>query len=170
MHSSTLKRPFRHVSAFSCPGTRQSGFNLLEVLIALLVLALGLLGLAALQNLSLRFANESYGRTQATFMTYEIIDRMRANPTGVSAGHYNGFTAWLTSPPTSSDCTSTPCNTSAMANYDVSQWMTAIRQRSVLVQGAGRIQPIAGTQLFDIFVRWEEHDTQQTQVVRVHLP
>lgn len=149
---------------------RQRGFNLLEVLIALLVLAIGLLGLAALQNLSLRYANESYGRTQATLMIYEMIDRMRANSTGVIAGNYNGYSAWLTSPPASTDCTSTPCSSTAMADYDVSQWISAITQRSVLAQGAGRIQPLAGTSRFDVSVRWEEHDTPQTQVVRVQLP
>lgn len=173
MRNSTLKHPFLRISSSGRAGTRQRGFNLLEVLIALLVLALGLLGLAALQNLSLRFTNESYGRTQATLMIYEIIDRMRANPTGVALGHYNGYTVWLTSPPAFSDCSSTPCNPAAMANYDVGQWMTAITQRSVLVQGAGRIEPIPGTQRFDISVRWAESETPdlpQTQVVRVQLP
>ncbi|HLE93281.1 MAG TPA: type IV pilus modification protein PilV, partial [Sulfuricaulis sp.] len=55
------------------------GFSLIEVLVALLVLSIGLLGLAALQTTSLQYNTGSYFRTQATFLAYDIIDRMRAN-------------------------------------------------------------------------------------------
>ena len=51
----------------------------MEVLIALLVLAIGLLGLAALQGQGLRFNHDAYVRTQATVMAYDIVDRMRLN-------------------------------------------------------------------------------------------
>ena len=52
----------------------------MEVLIAMLVLAIGLLGLASLQAQSLRFNHDSYVRSQATILAYEIMDKMRANP------------------------------------------------------------------------------------------
>jgi type IV pilus assembly protein PilV len=66
----------------------QSGFSLLEVLIALLVLSIGLLGLAALQTTSLRSNEMASMRTTATQLAYDISDRMRANPAGVTAGSY----------------------------------------------------------------------------------
>jgi len=66
----------------------QSGFSLLEVLIALLVLSIGLLGLAALQTTSLRSNEMASMRTTATQLAYDISDRMRANPAGVAANGY----------------------------------------------------------------------------------
>ena len=59
------------------PGLR--GFSLLEVLVALLVLAIGLLGLAALQTRGVKFNHYAYARSQATYLAYEIMDLMRAN-------------------------------------------------------------------------------------------
>ena len=52
----------------------QRGFSLLEVLISLAVLSVGLLGLAALQTVGLRINHDSYQRTQATIMAYDIAD------------------------------------------------------------------------------------------------
>lgn len=66
----------------------QTGFSLLEVLIALLVLSIGLLGLAALQTTSLRSNEMANMRTTATQLAYDISDRMRANPEGVADNQY----------------------------------------------------------------------------------
>jgi len=67
---------------------RQHGFTLLEVLIALLILSIGLLGLAALQTKSLRSNQMASMRTTVTQLAYDISDRMRANPAGVAANEY----------------------------------------------------------------------------------
>lgn len=67
---------------------KQAGFTLLEVLIALLILSIGLLGLAALQTTGLRSNQMASMRTLATQAAYDITDRMRANPAGVAAGEY----------------------------------------------------------------------------------
>ena len=56
------------------------GATLLEVLIAVVVLAIGLLGFAALQSTSLQSGHSSYQRSQATWLAYDMLDRMRANP------------------------------------------------------------------------------------------
>jgi type IV pilus assembly protein PilV len=67
---------------------KQSGFTLLEILVAMLVLAIGLLGLAGLMASSMRNNLSASHRTQATWMAYDIIDRMRANRTSALAGTY----------------------------------------------------------------------------------
>jgi type IV pilus assembly protein PilV len=148
---------------------RQRGFTLLEVLIALVVLAVGLLGLAALQNLGLRYGNESYERSQATLLIYEMIDRMRANPSGVRGGSYDGFATYTNSPPATSGCTTAICDNNAMAIYDVNQWISAIIGKSILVGGEGRIQRQGTSFSFNVAVQWQEHDQPQTQVVQVQL-
>jgi len=58
---------------------RQRGVTLIEILITLLVLAIGLLGLAALQGVSLQTGQVAYQRSQAVSIAYEVADFARAN-------------------------------------------------------------------------------------------
>lgn len=57
----------------------QMGFSMIEVLVAVLVLALGLLGFALLQTMNLRFTQSANYRTEATNLAYDLLDQMRAN-------------------------------------------------------------------------------------------
>ncbi len=66
-----------------------AGFTLIESLVALLVLSIGLLGVAAMQLASLQANNGAFQRTQATFLAQDIADRMRANRTAAMAGDYD---------------------------------------------------------------------------------
>jgi len=68
----------------------QRGFSLIEVLIALLVLAVGLIGLAFLQVLNVRYTNSAQHRTMATNLASEVMDMMRSNPRHVVV--YNRLT------------------------------------------------------------------------------
>jgi len=61
-------------------GHRQQGTTLIEVLVALLVLAIGLLGAAALQLNALKYTDSSRTSSQASFIAYDMMDRIRANP------------------------------------------------------------------------------------------
>lgn len=60
--------------------SRQQGTTLIEVLVALLVLAIGLLGAAALQLNALKYTDSSRTSSQASFIAYDMMDRIRANP------------------------------------------------------------------------------------------
>lgn len=66
------------------------GFTLLEVLIALLVLSIGLIGLAGMLVISVKTNHSAYLRTQASFLAQSMADRMRANVLGVWNGQYKG--------------------------------------------------------------------------------
>ncbi|MGO1540483.1 MAG: type IV pilus modification protein PilV [Luteimonas sp.] len=61
-----------------------SGFSMIEVLVALLVLALGLLGFALLQTMNLRYTQSADYRTHATNLAYELLDQMRVNKLSVA--------------------------------------------------------------------------------------
>lgn len=63
----------------------QAGFSLLEVLIAVLVLAIGVLGAVLLQTNALRYSASAADQTQATFIAYDMLDRMRANSAQLSS-------------------------------------------------------------------------------------
>lgn len=65
-----------------------AGFSLIEILISLLVLGLGLLGLAMLQTTNLRLAQSANSRTTATNLAYELMDNIRANR--MLAANYGG--------------------------------------------------------------------------------
>lgn len=58
---------------------RQGGFSLLEVLIAMVVLAFGLLGFALLQTMNVRYVQSANYRTQATNLAYDLTEQMRSN-------------------------------------------------------------------------------------------
>jgi type IV pilus assembly protein PilV len=67
----------------------QRGFTLIEVLIAVLLLSIGLLGLASLQTVTLQRGNGSAQRIEAVNQIYDLLDRMRANRARARAGDYD---------------------------------------------------------------------------------
>lgn len=145
-----------------------AGFTLLEVLVALLVLSVGLLGLAALQTFSLKLNHQAYERTQATLLIDDIIDRMRANPEGVKLGAYNSVSS-STTLPSYNNCATTDCRTGTdFANYDIAMWKSAIQANGMLAAGTGAIESPDGM-LFTVTVTWQEHDLTMNQTMTVRL-
>lgn len=151
--------------------SHQQGFSLIEVLVALLVLSIGLLGLAALQTTSLQYNTGSYFRTQSTFLAYDIIDRMRANITAVVDSDNNGYdqpTTTMVTPPT--NCDTTDCSSADLALYDVRKWYDRIT--TALPRDATTNPPtiqISSTKRVTITIRWKERDLDKTQSWEVQL-
>lgn len=132
---------------------RQRGFTLLEVLIAVMLLAVGLLGLAGLQAVSLRNNHSSYLRSQATMLTYDIIDSMRSNRAAVQAGSYNiGLEDSGPTWPTSPDCMTAPCSGPQLATAEIADWIQ--RLGSTLPSGDGSIVPALAGNVVTVTVRW----------------
>lgn len=129
----------------------QSGFTLLEVLVAIVVISLGLLGLAGLQAATLRNNQIAYYRGIAIQQTYDMADRIRANQAGVAAGAYNNLTATIPADP---DCVANTCTAAQMAAADHSQWNN--NNARMLPAGAGTVVSAAGGS-FDITVSWNEN-------------
>ncbi len=139
------------------------GFTLVEVLIALVVLSISLLGLAALQTSALKFNHSGYQRSQATLLAYDILDRMRANRTkAMSSSTYNIDTTAST-PSAGTNCNSTNCTDSQLAAFDIYQWRTALTQ--TLPNGTGGVSyvDIGTTRLYTIEVRWSDISWDNTQ-------
>ena len=74
---------------FKAKANHEKGFSLIEVLISLVIIAVGLLGLASLQITGVRNNHSAYLRSQMTFLTYDIVDRMRANRISAEKGNYD---------------------------------------------------------------------------------
>lgn len=108
----------KQVNSFSPPSQApglSSGFTLIEALVTVVVMSIGMLGLAAMQSASVRFAYDSYLRTQTSFMAADLFDRMRANP----SVNYDDLTAT-----TSTNCASASadCDAATMMQFDMAQW------------------------------------------------
>ncbi|MEE4674181.1 type IV pilus modification protein PilV [Pseudomonas alliivorans] len=67
------------------PRHRQSGMTLIEVLVSVLILAIGLLGAAAIQLNALKYTDSAAMTSQASFIAYDMMDRIRANVDGNAA-------------------------------------------------------------------------------------
>lgn len=96
--------------------SRMSGVSLLEVLISVLIMGIGMLGIAAMQATALRNSQSSVERSQAVIQSYTIIDAMRANRENALAGAYNTG-GWMCSPPTGSGLSAT----------DRAAWLTSLQ-------------------------------------------
>lgn len=157
----------------------QHGFSLVEVLVALLVLSIGLLGLAALQTTSLQYNTESYFRTQATYFVYDIVDRMRLNSNGVAdGGTYDVantsavntlLSNYATCRTSSCDCDNTSCDTAELATYDLGKWYDRM---NAILPGA-KDKPatidIDASKKVTITVHWQERDLGKTQTWEIQL-
>lgn len=145
--SAGLVRPV-HVTA--------RGVTLIEVLVAVLVISIGLLGLAALQVAALQANETSYQRSQATNLAYDVIDRMRTNRTDALGGNYDtNFTA-------APDC-AIPSAGSDLAETDLNEWRMALA--CGLPNGEGFIDvdtnPAgSGNNLVTVTIRWTDRDAE----------
>lgn len=153
------------LSTFSSPrsGSIQGharGFTLIEVLIALVVLSIGLLGLAALQLESLKYNTDAYFRTQATMLAYDIIDRMKANSDAAKAGVYAAAAkpSAQTCGDTSAGCT----NTTDLANYDLGAWYTKLESVLPAAATPSSVTNLAGNQ-YRITIRWNERGVAKSR-------
>lgn len=115
----------------------QAGFNLIEVMIALVIISLGLLGLAGLQVTSLQQNQSALYRSQATLFAYDIADRMRANMDQVEAGRYFLAAGTLDDDCISYTASAAGCSDIEMASHDLAEWQNAISNELPL--GGGRV-------------------------------
>ncbi|MGF1643169.1 MAG: type IV pilus modification protein PilV [Thiotrichales bacterium] len=69
-----------------CP---QRGFTIVEIMVALMILSVGLLGLASLQMIGVKNSGNAYYRTQAVMIANETVERIRMNKPAARNGEYN---------------------------------------------------------------------------------
>jgi type IV pilus assembly protein PilV len=98
---------------------RQLGFTLLEVLVAMLIMAIGVLGITALQFKGLKYNTDANFRSQISILAYAIADRMRLNRSN-AASYVGDYTLTTTAP--------TGCNntTAADATNDLACWRSQV--------------------------------------------
>jgi type IV pilus assembly protein PilV len=100
---------------------KQSGVGMVEVLVALVVMSVGMLGIASLYVTTLQAKTTSLSRMKAVNLAYDMADRIRANPTAVA--NYILATSGTT---TATNCASATCTAAQMAASDLNQWNTLV--------------------------------------------
>lgn len=115
-------------------GRRSHGFSLIEVMVAILVLSIGLLGMAGLLSVSLGNTQNAHFRTQATNLATAALDMLRANVSNVGRYGSDDFVI-------GEDCTEPappPCEADQAAHTcDLARWRHAVC--NALPGGRGRI-------------------------------
>ncbi len=108
---------------------KQTGFTLIEILVAVLIIATALLGLVGLQAAGLRNAVTSYNRTLASQLAYSMADRMRANVLEAKNGAYSSIVP--KSATKKANCTppnnTASCSTAEMVENDLFEWNAALK-------------------------------------------
>jgi len=182
-----MKKYFQQISVKQ---NKQRGFTLLEVLITIVILSVGLLGVANLQMLGLNYNNNAYHRSQAVQLAYDIIERMRMNPDGVDAGNYSGGSTAANSTQTltftsGGSITAAPtlgtlpqcdqsnfCNAANLAIFDLYQWRDSVNAALPNLEDedgdpitTARITAL-GDSRYSIFIQWGEkvEDTDSDKV------
>lgn len=149
----------QHLAA-SKPTMKQSGFSLVEVLIALIIMSVGMLGIAGLYVQSMQAGRTSMFRHHAVTLAGDVADRIRANPRAGIA--YAGLGA-----DNSCVATGTDCNEAEMAGHDIFVWdqqaVDSLPNGDVTVAFDDTVVP----PLYTITVAWDEPGEQLSYTVTI---
>lgn len=139
----------------------QGGFSLIEVMISVLILAIGILGAGALQTVGLQVSQGAYNRSQAIVLASDIIDRMRANRTGIA--QYEGASTKTLTVKTKPAClgAAAGCTPSAIADFDLSNWKAAVE--GILPANAYGTITKTSANNYTVTVRWPEREWSGSQ-------
>jgi type IV pilus assembly protein PilV len=140
---------------------RAAGFTLIEVLVSMVILSIGLLGVAKLLLYSARSNDSAYLRSQATALAYEMLEDLRANSTQAAAGAYD--TA-LAAAPVNPGFTCAAAACANLALYDLYQWKLRLNASSGVApagalpsgQGAVATTTVASQTNVVITVSWDD--------------
>jgi type IV pilus assembly protein PilV len=151
---------------------RDQGFTLVEVLVSLVILSIGLLGMAKLVLVSSHSNDSAYLRSQATVLAYEILDKMRANVTAAVATNYDTLLNVVPAPPIPLCNTAGACTTQQqVAAYDVYIWKQHLNAATpacaascygALPDGKGQVTTVGTTTT--IIVQWDDAAAQSAFV------
>ncbi len=141
----------------------QRGFTLIEVLVAALVLAIGILGLATAMLTGLKSDKSAYFRSQASTIAYDMADRMRLNKTSVDS--YVGLDTNDATPAANTCITnSSGCSPANLVNVDFREWKANFsnvfgltKYAPMLPNGRGVITQ-DGAGRYVITITWQEDD------------
>jgi type IV pilus assembly protein PilV len=146
---------------------RQQGFSMIEVLVTMLVVSVGLLGIAGIIVTNMKNNQSSSARSQASILVNDMVDRMRANR----------GTAEVSPSPYQLALTDSPDAGAGVPGADLAQWRQAVA--AAVPAGLGAVSVNAGTGNVTVTVQWNDSRakggganaglTAQQYIVETHL-
>ncbi|HET9023124.1 MAG TPA: type IV pilus modification protein PilV [Burkholderiaceae bacterium] len=133
----------------------ERGLSMIEILVALTIVAFGMLGLFGLQARALSVQKDAFHRRQAAELVAQLAERMRANHLAVLAGRYSlNFGVDAVAPAVAAMCAA-PCSSAQVAARDLDEWRIELRRR---IPGAAAYLEWDATSRsgVDVSVAWPE--------------
>ena len=155
---------------------RADGFSMIELLVAVFVMAVGVLGVVGLQLLSLQNNRNALLRAEAARLAYDMMDRIRANADPGTGIEYDGL-ALDAGPPAATDCRANNCTGAQMEAFDHAFWKctlggyndedvcTGLGVTGFLPDGDGAIELAGG--VYTITVQWQEPNAPAVSQVTI---
>lgn len=141
-NKAVLHRP----AATRIGGRSAQGMSMIEVLVSVMVLGVGLLGIAAMQSIALRGGQGSLESSQAVMGANSIIEAMRANRANAGAYVYDGTTS----------CGTTPVAGTTLATNDLNFWVTSLKTTIGSASSTcGKIVSLGGNN-YRVTVQWDD--------------
>lgn len=151
-----------HPHGASC--ATQTGVSLLESLVALLVLALGVLGMLGVQLKTMSDNQNATHRVIAARLADDLFERIKANAGGVGGiGAYSVNSSWdeITAPPSNERCVANVCTAAQQAAFDMWTWQTRVLNTLPGGNGTTFISP-SDTEQLGVMVSWRVRNTDQS--------
>lgn len=133
----------------------QRGISLIESLVAIVVMALGILGILGVQMRTLSDTQNGVRRAQAVRLIEDLGERLQANPDAL-----NNLTTYTTSPASPTNCATSECSASALAEFDISRWRTNVSNSLPSAQAIVFI-PQGGARQLGVLIGWRESQYNQ---------
>ncbi len=138
-----------------CPKRHQTGFTVVELIVAMAVLAIGIAGAVATQATAKRNSVDAGQRSTAMYMAHDIMERMRLNKTLIDSYQGSDYGTAAFSVESTKNCLSTtPCTPAELVVYDTLQWHWLLKKGQVsltseestvgLLKPTGCIQTVGG--------------------------
>lgn len=129
---------------------RQRGISLIESLIAMVVMALGILGIVGVQMRTLTDTQSGVRRAQAIRLIDDLGERLQNNPDAL-----NNLSTYTTSPGASTDCAAGACTPAQLAVFDIRQWRLNVT--AALPGGSATVfVPKGGARQLGVMIGWNE--------------
>ena len=145
----------------------QRGFSMLELLVALLVASVGVLGVAGMTTLNAQHRRSAAAHAEAVRLAQDMIERIRANPAGLLAGSYASSGDARGAP----DCRVGQCAAAEMAAFDLAQWRCALGASGTdqscrgPLNATGTVTADAAAGSVRITIRWRSQGESRTLTV-----